>query len=201
MLYIDGNGLVKSNRIKIKIFNNIEQGRMDKINGIIVHQTDTPEASQVFNSYSHPKSNGAHFLIDRDGTIYQTASLLKITWHVGKMKSRCLVTKKCEPAELKRMADLEKKLTAKGFSDIEKIKPFPERYPANVDSIGIEIVGKAQKENDQDPVYETVNNQQNSALKWLVSELLETLDISASEVYKHPDVARKNKTEASTASW
>ncbi|MBW5405706.1 N-acetylmuramoyl-L-alanine amidase [Morganella morganii] len=105
------------------------------------------------------------FLTDRDGTIYQTASLLKITWHAG------------------------------------KIKPFPERYPANVDSIGIEIVGKAQKENDQDPVYETVNNQQNSSLKWLVSGLLETLDISASEVYKHPDVARKNKTEASTASW
>ncbi|WP_202906407.1 N-acetylmuramoyl-L-alanine amidase [Morganella psychrotolerans] len=32
--------------------------------------------------------------MDRDGTIYQTASLSKTTWHVGLMRSRCVITKK-----------------------------------------------------------------------------------------------------------
>lgn len=42
MLYIDDNGLVKSNRITIKRFSKIERDPMDKVNGIIVHQTGTP---------------------------------------------------------------------------------------------------------------------------------------------------------------
>lgn len=41
-------------------------------------------------------------LIDREDTIYQTVSVYKITWHVGLMRSKCVVTKKCEPSELKK---------------------------------------------------------------------------------------------------
>ncbi|MBW5407838.1 N-acetylmuramoyl-L-alanine amidase [Morganella morganii] len=201
MLYIDDNGVVKSNRIKTKIFSHIERGKMDKINGIIVHQTNTPAETHVFNSYSHAGSNGAHFLIDKNGVIYQTASLSKSTWHLGKMRSRCLITKKCEPAELSKMANLEVKGKTKDISDIEKARGFPERYPSNIDSIGIEIVGNSTTKKGEDPIYEDVNNKQNTSLKWLISELIDTLKISKSEVYKHPDVARKNITEAGTASW
>ncbi|HGY3146860.1 TPA: N-acetylmuramoyl-L-alanine amidase [Morganella morganii] len=202
MLYIDDNGIVKSNRIKTKIFSHIERGRMDKVNGIVVHQTNTSAETHVFNSYSHAGSNGAHFLIDKDGVIYQTASLFKVTWHVGKMKSRCLIEKKCEPSELTKMANLELKGKTKEISDIEKIRSFPDRYPGNMDSIGIEIVGKAYGIKGKTvEEYENVNPQQNASLKWLVSELLDSMDISASEVYRHPDVGRKNETEASTASW
>ncbi len=201
MIYIDDNGLVKSNRIMTKIFRKIERDRMDKINGIIVHQTDTQTASQTFNSYSHSGSNGAHFLTDRDGTIYQTASLSKTTWHVGLMRSRCVITKKCEPAELQKMAGLESSWKPKQISDIEKTKSFPDRYPGNVDSIGIEIVGKSELSDNKTRTYESVGNKQNESLRWLISELSEVLGISSSEVYRHPDVARKNETEASTASW
>ena len=201
MLYIDDNGLVKSNRITIKRFSKIERDPMDKVNGIIVHQTGTPAETHVFNSYSHAGSNGAHFLIDKEGVIYQTASLFKTTWHLGKMKSRGVITKKCEPSELKKMADLENKFRTKAISDIEKAKSFPDRYPSNTDSIGIEIVGYYERDSDNKDIYDAVNSKQNASLKWLISELLETLDISISEVYKHPDVARKNTTEASTASW
>ncbi|MBW5407114.1 N-acetylmuramoyl-L-alanine amidase [Morganella morganii] len=130
MLYIDDTGIVKSNRIKVKIFSKIEYDRMDKVTGIVVHQTNTPSASHTFNSYTHPKSDGAHFLVNRDGTICQTASLFKTTRHVGLMQSLCIVTK-----------------------------------------------------------------------KWLISELPDTPDISPSEIYRHPDIGRKNLTEASTASW
>lgn len=61
MLYTDDNGIVKSNRIKTKIFSHIERGKMDKINGIIVHQTNSPAETHVFNSYSHAGSNGSFF--------------------------------------------------------------------------------------------------------------------------------------------
>lgn len=202
MLYIDDNGLVKSNRITIKRFSKIERDPMDKVNGIIVHQTGTPAETHVFNSYSHAGSNGAHFLIDKEGVIYQTASLSKTTWHVGQMRSRCLITKKCEPSELKKMADLEIGKKFKDISDTEKSRVFPERYPGNIDSIGIEIVGNAySQEGKKTYEYENVNSKQNASLKWLIAELIETLDISSDEIYRHPDVGRKNKTEASTASW
>ncbi|WP_407291113.1 peptidoglycan recognition protein family protein [Morganella morganii] len=175
---------------------------MDKVNGIIVHQTGTPAETHVFNSYSHAGSNGAHFLIDKEGVIYQTASLFKTTWHVGQMRSRCLITKKCEPSELKKMADMENKALTKQISDLERAKPFPERYPGNIDSIGIEIVGQAYRLKGKNVAeYENINSKQNTSLKWLVSELIDTLNIPVSEIYRHPDVGRKNETEASTASW
>ncbi|XKD93196.1 N-acetylmuramoyl-L-alanine amidase [Morganella morganii] len=175
---------------------------MDKVNSIVVHQTNTLAETHVFNSYSHAGSNGAHFLIDKDGVIYQTASLFKVTWHVGKMKSRCVIEKKCEPSELTKMANLELKGKYKDISDIEKARPFPDRYPGNIDSIGIEIVGKAYDiKGKTTEEYESVNPKQNTSLKWLVSELIDSMDISTSEVYRHPDVGRKNETEASTASW
>lgn len=101
MLYIDDHGHIDDDRIIVKIFNKIEREKMDKVNGIVVHQTDSPTASSTFNSYQSPGANGAHFLIDRDGTIYQTASVFWVTWHVGTMKSRCFLTK-----NVKRLSSL-----------------------------------------------------------------------------------------------
>ncbi|MGV3345039.1 N-acetylmuramoyl-L-alanine amidase [Enterobacteriaceae bacterium LUAb1] len=160
-------------------------------------------SASTFNSYQNKQATGAHFLIDKDGTIYQTASLYKVTWHVGMMKSACYITKKCEPTDFKNIAELEKSWkNYKKISDIEKRKPFPDRFPANIDSIGIEIVGVAYKDSDKkDKVYETVNDQQNNSLKWLIAELTDTLKVSMSEIYRHPEIARKNLTEASTEKW
>lgn len=71
-----------------------------------------------------------------------------------------------------------------------------------MDSIGIEIVGASKNvPGERYPQYEIVNDQQNASLKWLVKELAETLNVSMSEVHKHPDIARKTPTEASSAKW
>lgn len=153
------------------------------------------------------QSSGAHFLIDRDGTIYQTASLFKVTWHVGRLQSRCYLTKKCEPADLQKVTELEKSWrNYDKVHQIEKVKNYPDRFPSNVDSIGIEIVGKAERVTDKktgDPifVYEEVSNQQNDSLKWLIGELVGTLNVSTTEIYRHPEIGRKNLTEASSAKW
>ena len=202
MLYITRAGHVDAERIKMKIFPSIERRKMDKINGIVVHQTDGSTADSAFNSYKSADANGAHFLIDKDGSIYQTASLYKTTNHAGMAQSRCLHTQKCTPAEFKTVSGLERAWKPKVISDREYKKQWPDRYPLNMDSIGIEIVGISQKTPDQkEKVYEPVNDQQNASLKWLVRELSETLNVSMSEIYRHPEIARKNATEASTAKW
>lgn len=203
MLFVDKNGLVDATRITVKRFRTIERGDMDKVNGIVVHQTSSPTASSTFNSYQNSGANGAHFLIDKDGTIYQTASLYKVTMHVGRMKSMCYITKKCNPTDLKEIQALEKSWkNYKVISDLEKKKSFPDRFPANVDSIGIEIVGMAYDvDGEKDKVYEDVNENQNNSLKWLMSELVDTLKVSMSDIYRHPEIARKNITEAKTAKW
>lgn len=205
MLFVDKNGLVDADRIIVKRFSTIERGKLDKINGIVVHQTNSTTASSVFNSYLNKGANGAHFLIDKDGAIYQPASLYKVTWHVGQSQSRCIVTKKCEPTEFKKMAGMDKSWkNYKQISRIEQVKAFPDRFPINIDSVGIEIVGMSYRkgtDRKDEPVYESVNDRQNESLKWLIAELADTVNVPMTEIYRHPEIGRKNVTEASTAKW
>ena len=87
----------------------------------------------------------------------------------------------------------------------EMTKTVPDRFPSTEDSIGIELVGEVLPRGNSVPekrkVYESVTAQQNASLHWLVSELAWTLKIPLREVFRHPDVSRKNPTEASTAKW
>ncbi|MFZ4832436.1 peptidoglycan recognition protein family protein [Rouxiella sp. Mn2063] len=202
MFYVDGHGYIDDKRIVLKIFNTIERGKLDKVNGIVVHQTGSSTSKSTFNSYKNKSANGAHFLIDKDGTIYQTASLYRVTWHVGKSQSRCFIARKCEPTEFKSIFHLEQTSSGKGrVSKMEQRKSFPDRYPINIDSIGIEIVGAAPRVEGKPIIYEPVNDKQNASLKWLVKELAKTLAVPLTEVYRHPEIGRKNETEASTAQW
>lgn len=199
MLFVNKNGLVDAERIIVRRFSTIERGKLDKVNGIIVHQTGGSTAESSFNSYKNTGANGAHFLIDKDGTTYQTASVFKITYHVGNIRSRCYMEKKCKPSEISKIKPLLNKY--KQLSRLEQKKPYPERYPANFDSLGIEIVGKPVSGEDQDAIYEKINDAQNSSLKWLVAELSDTLKVSMTEIFRHPEVSYKVKTEAGTAQW
>ena len=119
MLYITRAGHVDAEKITIKIFPSIERRKMDKINGIVVHQTDGSTAGSAFSSYKGVGANGAHFLIDKDGSIYQTASLYKTTNHAGMARSRCLHTQKCTPAEFKTVSGLERAWKSQAISDRE----------------------------------------------------------------------------------
>ncbi len=192
-------------RVSQKIFNTLHKGPITKINAIVVHQTGAPSAQNTFNSYSNPKANGAHFLIDKTGKIVQTALINQKTYHVGKIKSRCLQTKNCTKSEIDQATNL---LYAKGLSfglriknlsNHENSKAYPDRYPNNSDSIGIEIVGEFDKTIS---TFESVNMHQNNALKWLINELATLLTLSTTDdIYRHPDISRKQVSEASTAKW
>ncbi len=50
-------------------------------------------------------------------------------------------------------------------------------------------------------VYEPLTTLQQASLKYLIDGLTKALDIPAAEIHKHPEVSRKNVTEAATASW
>ena len=50
-------------------------------------------------------------------------------------------------------------------------------------------------------IYEPVTKAQNESLEWLIQELQFVLNIPVSEVFRHPEVSRKNPTEAATEKW
>jgi N-acetyl-anhydromuramyl-L-alanine amidase AmpD len=205
MIKIDSLGRVIHPRVKLSIIPNIEIKPMRAINGIIIHQTDSPTVQSTLNSYHGEKRLGAHFLIDKDGTIYQTSSIYKTTNHVGKkLKIRCLAEHRCSPIEFHKLKTMKwSELTGYGRID-EIMKRYPERYPTNADSIGIELVGEAlpREESDESKrVYETVTDEQNASLKWLVFELTVALGLPMKEIFRHPTVTYKNLTEAATAKW
>jgi len=198
MLVIDDKGKVINPKIKDAISPMIEHGAMSAVKGIIVHQTDSFTAASALAKYKQPKADGAHFLIDKDGTIYQTASVFKKTAHVGKLRSRCYAEMRCSPAEMK--ANAKWNPTAEYHRELKK--SAPDRYPSNDDSIGIEIVGKALlPENGKKLIYENLTAEQQASFQWLIDEIRATLKVPLTEIFRHSAVSFKNETEAQSAKW
>lgn len=178
--------------------------------GIIVHQTmDEKKVAPtgLLKYWNTPGIKaGTHFLIDREGVVYQAVSFNWITYHTGSLRPRCRfattdpVVRKGRPN--KSDCNYAASLTPKQISDIEKEKKtVPDRYPSNYDSIGIEILSM-RLSNDNDARAEPVNAKQNVALKWLVNSLLMTFpSISRDEIWRHPVIGYKSPHEASTARW
>lgn len=198
MLVIDDKGHVTDARVKLELRPLLERGPMDVVHGIIVHQTDASTAKSSLDAYK-VRPIGAHFLIDKDGTIYQTASVKQRVNHVGKLRARCVAEHSCRPAEEKRI----NAMTPTARNRYEMTKSVPDRYPSNTDSIGIELVGKSSPppSGSGDAVYESVTAEQNASLAWLISGLSQALKFDVHEVFRHPTASQKTPSEASTARW
>lgn len=196
-------GVLKDKKIFQRIFPNIEKGPLKKVNAVVIHQTGAPTAQSSFNSYMNG-GYGAHFLIDNSGTVYQTAHLDKKTYHVGKIKSKCFEASICSSNQLQAVRQILFK-SGKSYPDRvrdldkhERKKGYPDRYPLNEDSIGIEIVGNYNKSKK---IYDGVTGLQNQSLGWLISELFTHFSITKADIYRHPEVSYKTPSEASTATW
>ncbi|WP_346779570.1 peptidoglycan recognition family protein [Burkholderia sp. Ac-20345] len=200
MLSIDSSGMVVTPRVVRARKIQIERGAMQRVSGIVVHQTGGSTAASALNSYQNASATGAHFLIEKDGTIYQTASLKKQTWHVGRIKARCVAEMRCTPVELQQL----RRFDPRGENQREMRKAVPERYPSNTDSIGVELVGEALPLNEPNPdrrTYVAAPDAQNDSLRWLIHALSITLHVPMTEVFRHPVVSRKNRTEAARVKW
>lgn len=135
MLHVDTQGYVLNARVQRTPRPLIERGVLQRVSGIIVHQTGGASGASSLGSYMMQNATGAHFLIDKDGTIYQTASLFRQTWHVGRLRARCVAEYRCNPTELEAL----KRFSPKTEHQMEMAKHVPQRYPSNEDSVGIEI--------------------------------------------------------------
>ncbi len=209
------NGSVHSSRVKsTHLFSNLSHGPLAAINAIIVHQTDSFTAASTLAGYARDaaetnKGNrggvGAHFLIDKDGTIYQTADISKRCWHIAPIRSRCYEMHTCSPAETGRYSAMSrlrpyKKMFVTPMDRTESKKQYPARYPDNADSIGIEIAGKHLGD-EKSNTYEKPTEAQQASLHWLVTQLLDAYGLTTTDVYRHPQVSYKNEGEAKDAAW
>ncbi len=197
-----GGKLIHS-KVTDKVNAKIEKGALSTVHAVVVHQTGGSTATSSLSSYDDGQ-NGAHFLIDTDGGIFQTARVDQKCWHVGQVRSRCKELKVCSADELKAVdAILFKKgesyaVRVQKLHEHEATKSYPDRYPTNEDSLGIEIVGafdaKAQ-------AYVGVSREQNDALGWLLAALTAKFGVGDADVYRHGTISYKDPSEASTATW
>ncbi len=193
------DGKLVDKTVDVKTYASIEHGNINKITSIVLHRTDSSNASSTIQAYANGKKSGAHFLIDKAGKIYQTADMRKICWHVGILLPRCQIEKNCNPKELKTITALihEKGFSfgrrARNLSRHEAGKKYPLRYPSNSDSIGIEVVGKfwpSQKSFDKP------TQQQLKSLKLLVEIIAKEYKLNINNnVYAHGAIARKEVSE------
>ncbi|MFK7945901.1 MAG: N-acetylmuramoyl-L-alanine amidase [Paracoccaceae bacterium] len=196
---LNADGMLVHECITRKRFTTLEHGDLTAVNGVVVHQTDSSTAESTLRGYK-TASNGAHFLIARDGTIYQTASTKKRCYHVGRrIKSKCLELdgKDCADEAAVKLLSLKWAQQLKQIDAHERKKEYPFRYPVNSDSIGIEIVGRDVDEK----TYEEVSTAQNQALQWLAGELNCHFGTDKDDYFRHPQVSYKNPGEAASAKW
>ncbi|ARB27890.1 N-acetylmuramoyl-L-alanine amidase [Pseudomonas tolaasii] len=199
MSSMDGEGMLISSKVEHRRFQTIEQGDLRSVSALVVHQTDAPTAEHTFNGY-RSKGSGAHFLIEKNGVIYQTASMKKRCFHVGRyIRSKCMAVDKasCDTAQMAKIHTLSWTLQIRALDRHERTKNYPERYPMNSDSLGIELVGK----HLDAARYEAITAMQTQSLQWLVSELFGHYGLASADFYTHPQISYKHPGEASSAVW
>ena len=133
------------------------------------------------------------------------ARLDKICWHMGLVRARCLLEKSCTKKDGEVLKNL---LQGKGtFPERvrkvlahEKKKNYPDRYPMNTDSVGIELVGAYLGGKSEKGLFEILTKSQSSSFLWLISELLVKYNLSFDKnIYAYGAVARKMENEGVSA--
>ena len=176
----------------------LEHGNIAIINAIVLHRTGSNTAKSVLSAWKS-KKEGTHFLISETGDIYQTVSLNKKCWHVGKLYSRCRSVGSCSPTDAKAIESiLHKKNVSWGkkfrlVTKHELNKNYPARFPHNHDSIGIEIVGVLSREKE---IYQMPNKKQLKSLFWLIDELVKKYSMSLKDIYAHGRIAHKDQKKS-----
>ncbi len=166
----------------------LERKNLAQPDAIIMHRTVTNTAGQAISSFKN--GVGTHFLIGKDGTIFQTASLNKTTVHVGKIKSRTQVEGTWSKAEQKIIEGI-------GWAPMElhryeSKKDYPDRYPTNSDSIGIEVVSMY---NEKTKTWDAPPNKQRKSIDYLVHKLQNQFNLDDQDIYKHDQVSYKTAGE------
>lgn len=201
MINIDAKGWVHDASVKLEPRSAIDKGPIGKINAIVLHRTASRNASSVLAAWKS-KPEGAHFLISETGAIYQCVSLKSQCWHVGKLYAKCRTTSSCSKEDETQINELlERKKTSWGtkfrlITKHELDKNYPDRFPHNHDSIGIEVVGMI---SSQSEMYEIPNSVQLESVFWLLDKLIASYQLKISDVYAHGQIAHKDPKKSEGA--
>lgn len=194
-VYVGENGYVQNAGFTIQPIAALEKGTMVGPKAIVLHRTEGASVQSALDSAN--TGVGTHFYVDKDGTVYQTASLLKRTYHVGKIKSRCMADGTCP-------ADETKLIKGWGWSPTkvynhEKVKAYPDRYPMNADSVGIETVSRCVKNcgpNDKGtPEWEAPTAEQKASIATIVGILKKEYGLDNADIYEHDIISYKTEGE------
>ena len=193
------NGIIQDNNVELKIYSSIQHGVMNQVAAIVLHRTDSSNANSTLQAYAKGKKSGAHLLIEKSGKIYQTAKLNQKCWHVGILQSRCQTEGDCGSEENETISALihQKGLSfgrrARNLSHHEVKKKYPNRYPSNDDSIGIEVVGRFSSTNK---TFDEPTSQQLESLRLIVDKIATEYSLNPDDdVYSHGAIARKQPSE------
>jgi hypothetical protein len=177
----------------------IEHGAMAQVNGIVLHRTESSTAAGTLSTWrDRDAGTGAHFLIDTDGTIHQTVSVDRQAWHVGAVRSRGEVEGTITPGDqgeldAARAGRPEWNARAvRAVAGVEATRPYPERYPTNGDSVGIEVVGRY---NAATNTWDPPTAAQSASIQRLVGTLQNNFGLNDHDVYQHDVISRKTPGE------
>jgi hypothetical protein len=173
----------------------LERDPMTVVNGVVLHRTMSSTAAGTLSHWrSETNPYGTHFLIDRDGTIHQTASLNSHTAHVGKIRSRGEVEGSLTADERRQLATAraEPGNDYSAVNRIESAKPYPQRYPTNRDSIGIEVVATY---DERTRTWQAPTEQQSASIRRLVGILQQNYGLDNNDIYQHDVVSYKTHGE------
>ena len=184
----DAGGYLTEPGIVRKSIPALEHGTLGGIDAIVLHRTEGATAQSAFNAFE--SGTGTHFLIDKDGTIYQTASLDQKTHHVGKIKSRCMEEGTCSAEEKQTIEDMG--WAPARLNAHEAAKPYPERFPNSSDSVGIEVVGRY---NEATKTWDEPTEAQKASIARLVGVLQNTYGLHNDDVYAHDKISYKTPGE------
>lgn len=171
------------------IISKIEQGSITTVNAVVLHRTGGASMASAIATFKS-SAIGTHFIIDKDGTIKQTANTDKYTYHIGKVRARCMEEGTCSAEEAKKIKDFG--WSPDKIHTNEKTKNYPDRYPINTDSLGIEVVGKYSKSTKS---WDQATAQQKKSINFLIKKLQKTYNLTDRDIYEHDKISYKTAGE------
>jgi hypothetical protein len=191
---IDKDGFISGVCDGIKItkeqIKELEIKEMKKVVAIVLHRT---AGSSLDLGRAKTDKIGTHFYVDKDGTIKQVASLHKYCRHIGNIKRRS--TSKNETEEDKKFYK-SVGWDPKKINKYESEKEYPQRYPTNLDSVGIEVVGRFFEKTN---TWEKLTEEQIISVKALHECLITIFKLNKeTDTYVHEKISYKMEGEGQT---
>jgi len=185
--YVGSNGYVQNAGFQMHPIAALELGAITGPVAIVMHRTVSTSAESALSAFT--RGIGTHFVIDKDGTTYQCADLRRRTAHVGPIRSRCFIEDTCPLVETTTFTGWTSRMKC---HDHEKVKRYPDRYPMNEDSVGIEVVAMYDATLGK---WDAANPPQSLSIHFLVDFLKDEYGLSYADIYQHDEIAWKTAGE------